>query len=57
MLSVHSKSMRVYALWTKNRAIMGQTPEYLFQKEDLNVRTHALAGTARDPQHDLLKRS
>ena len=49
------KKGTVYAFWSGQKAVMGCTPEYLFRKEGLYVQTMALAGTARDSQHDLLK--
>ena len=54
LLSPHTES-RAYAFWSDKKAIMGRTPELLFQKEGLNVQTMALAGTARDFRHHLLK--
>ena len=55
LLATHSDQGMAYALWFGDRAIMGRTPEYLFQKEYLNIRTMALAGTARSAQHNLLR--
>ena len=57
LLSTHSDMGRAYALWFKDRAIMGQTPEYLFQTNSIQSKIHtmALAGTARDPNHNLLR--
>ena len=43
-----------YAWWFGKRAIIGNTPEYLFRKEGFYVQTMALAGTARDSHHNLL---
>ncbi len=59
-LVVHSDRGRggvVYAFWSGSKALMGITPEHLFRKEALYIQTMALAGTARGPQHDLLKDS
>ena len=52
-----SDSGTAYAWWSGQKAIIGSTPEYLFRKEKLYVQTMALAGTARDSWHDLLKDS
>ena len=46
-----------YAYWSGQKAIIGGTPEYLFRKEGFYIQTMALAGTACDSQHDLLKDS
>ena len=43
-----------YGWWSGGRALFGLTPEYLFRKQGLYVQSLALAGTARDPEHNLL---
>ena len=45
----------VYALWRKKQAIIGNSPEHLFQKQGLKVQTMALAGTAKNKNHNLMK--
>ena len=44
-----------YATWSKDRAIMGRTPEILFQTQENYLSTMALAGTARDKEHNLME--
>ena len=44
-----------YAFWKKNHAIIGNSPEHLFQKQGLKIKTMALAGTAKNKHHNLLK--
>ncbi len=44
-----------YAVWSEGQAIMGRTPEILFQVQQNHLQTMALAGTARDERHDLMK--
>lgn len=44
-----------YAFWRKKQAVIGNSPEHLFQKQGLKIKTMALAGTAKDKHHDLLK--
>ena len=44
-----------YAFVSGDSALIGRTPEYLFQKKGLYVQTMALAGTAQSPRHNLLK--
>ncbi len=53
----NSMSAMAYAYWSGEYAIVGATPEYLFRKKGQYVQTMALAGTARDSEHDLLKDS
>ena len=43
----------VYAYWSNEKLVLGQTPEYLFRKEGYYVQSMALAGTARDVEHNL----
>ena len=43
-----------YALWRKKHTIIGNSPEHLFQKQDLKVKTMALAGTAKNKNHNLM---
>lgn len=49
------RAVAAYAYWSGQYAIIGATPEYLFRKKGRYVQTMALAGTARNSQHDLLK--
>lgn len=44
-----------YAFWTSKQAVIGCTPEILFHKKGQLVRTMALAGTAQNSMHNLLK--
>ena len=44
----------MYAWWEEDKGVIGISPECLFKKKGLYVQTMALAGTARDQQHDLL---
>ncbi len=44
-----------YALWRKKHAIIGNSPEHLFQKQGFKVQTMALAGTAKNKNHNLMK--
>ena len=44
-----------YAFWKKNQIIIGNSPEHLFQKQGLKIKTIALAGTAKDKHHNLMK--
>lgn len=47
---VQKKEGFVYGIWTKNEGILGLTPEYLFKKNNQNIKTMALAGTG---EHNL----
>ena len=49
-----SNNGTAYAWWSGGQAIIGITPEYLFRKEGSYIQTMALAGTARNSQHNLL---
>ncbi len=44
-----------YAFWTSKQAVIGCTPEILFHKKGRFVHTMALAGTAQNSTHNLLK--
>ena len=46
---------RLYALWTKEKGILGFTPEFLFEKKGRSLKTHALAGTRKKGEESLLK--
>ena len=45
----------LYAFWTKDKGILGFTPERLFKKEGWTLKTHALAGTKNLKEGSLLK--
>ena len=51
----NSKGGVNYAFWSGAKALIGRTPEHLFQKKGLYLQTMALAGTARGAKHNLLK--
>ena len=44
-----------YAFWRKKQTIIGNSPEHLFQKQGLKIKTMALAGTAKGKHHNLMR--
>jgi len=52
---LHSTGGNVYGFWSDKKAILGNTPEILFKKDNLYIKTMALAGTAQNLKHNLLQ--
>lgn len=55
-LLLTSPGQHAYGFWTPEEGLLGITPEVLFEKQDKELKTVALAGTAEDPQ-ELIKDS
>ena len=55
LITRSSEGGTAYGWWSGQQVSLGYTPEYLFRKKGSYVQAMALAGTARDVQHDLQK--